>query len=134
MLELHSSPDQRAMIAEVNQAISPEMVIMDASAIFISGGPEAGDLAQPEAIAASTDTTAIDAVGVALLRLEGAGGVLAGRSVFEQDQIKRAVEIGLGVQSEKDIEIVTDNEESRRLGAQIRVNMRESQEEPNGTG
>jgi hypothetical protein len=71
---------------------------------------------------------------VALLRLEGAGGVLAGRSVFEQDQIKRAVEIGLGVQSENEIEIITDDEESRRLGAQIRANMRESQEEPKGAG
>jgi uncharacterized protein (DUF362 family) len=126
MKELHESPHQRSMIAEVNQLFRPELVIMDASQIFIRGGPETGDLAYPEAIAASQDTVAVDAVGVALLRLEGAGKALSSRAVFEQDQIKRAVELELGVKSEKEIDIKTEDLASTRLGARIKANMRET--------
>jgi len=134
MRELHESPDQRRMIAEVNQVFVPELVIMDATRVFINRGPEVGDLAYPEAIAASKDTVAIDAVGVALLRLEGAGRALGNRAVFDQDQIKRAVELGLGAKSEKDIDIITDDVESARLGAKVRANMRETMEEKNLEG
>lgn len=43
MKELHASPDQCQMIAEVNQLYSPALVIMDAVQSFIDGGPESGN-------------------------------------------------------------------------------------------
>jgi len=68
---------------------------MDAMQVFVSEGPERGELAAPGVIAASRDRIALDAVGIALLRLYNA--VFPGKlkDVFEQEQIKRAVELGL---------------------------------------
>jgi uncharacterized protein (DUF362 family) len=107
------------MIAEVNQAYSPDLVIMDAIQVFIKGGPESGELACPEIIAASRDRIALDAVGVAVLRHFGAGYPLNRGSVFEQPQLKRAVELGLGVKSGKGIRLLADDRDSRSTAAQL---------------
>ena len=40
--------------------------------------------------------------------------------IFEQDQIKRAVELGLGITSPLDFEFSTDSKESEKLGDQIK--------------
>ena len=45
---------------------------------------------------ASTDRIALDAVGVATLRIYGTTGEVENGSIFEQEQIARAVELGLG--------------------------------------
>jgi uncharacterized protein (DUF362 family) len=119
MSELHASQHQCDMIAEVNQAYSPDLVIMDAIQVFIKGGPESGELACPEIIAASRDRIALDAVGVAVLRHFGAGYPLNRGSVFEQPQLKRAVELGLGVKSGKGIRLLADDRDSRSTAAQL---------------
>jgi len=130
MLEFHSSPDQRLMIAEVNQLYKPAVVIMDAMQAFVDGGPERGRVVKLGAILAGFDRIAIDAVGLALLRLNGAGRELTARGVFEQEQIKRAVEIGLGIRSAKEIKLLPAGDEaSRRLVAQISANLLEPLEE-----
>jgi uncharacterized protein (DUF362 family) len=106
MKELHTSPHQRSMIAEINQAFEPSLVILDALSAFSTGGPSQGTLVHPGLILASTDRVAIDAVGVAILRTyETTPEVLSGR-IFQQEQIQRAVELGLGVSSPADIELV----------------------------
>jgi uncharacterized protein (DUF362 family) len=63
---------------------------------------------------------AIDAVGVAILRILGTTPKVTNGSIFEQDQIKRAVELGLGITSPSDIEFLTDSEESEKLVTQIK--------------
>ena len=113
MTELHASPDQRSMIAEVNQIYAPRLVVMDAIQVFVNGGPERGDLAYPEMMAASRDRVAIDAAGVALLRLHGAGPPLSRGMVFEQEQLTRAIELELGAKSVQEIQFLT----LRRCGA-----------------
>src|SRR5881396_1039638 len=55
MTELHASPDQRLMIAEVNQLFAPALVVLDATEVFVDGGPEQGDLAYPQVVAVATD-------------------------------------------------------------------------------
>ncbi|MCH8067937.1 MAG: hypothetical protein IID16_01500 [Candidatus Marinimicrobia bacterium] len=40
--------------------------------------------------------------------------------IFEQGQIARAVELGLGVTRPEEIEIVTDDEDSRMYAEQLR--------------
>jgi uncharacterized protein (DUF362 family) len=119
MRELHSSPEQRSMIAEINQLYQTSLIVMDASRVFIDGGPEQGDLGYPEVIVASKDRVAVDAIGVALLRIHGAIGPITKGSVFEQSQIKRAVELGLGAKAPKDINFLTRDDASHKVASQI---------------
>jgi uncharacterized protein (DUF362 family) len=121
MQELHSSPDQRRMIAEVNQLYKPALVVMDAAQVFVDGGPERGDSAYPEAFAVSSDRVAIDAVGVALLRIHGARAPFHSTDVFDHDQLKRAVELRLGAGSAQQIEFLGGDAESRSLATQVRT-------------
>lgn len=112
MAELHVSPYQRVMIAEINKHYNVDMVIMDAVNAFITKGPEQGEVVEPDLILASADRVAIDAVGVAVLRNYGVKtGIIKG-PIFELDQIQRAAELGIGVKSAQEIELVALNDES----------------------
>jgi len=119
MRELHSSPHQRRMIAEINTAYSPDLVILDGIEAFIDGGPARGKKASSEVILASKDRVAIDAVGVALLRYHGCQTEVASGKVFQQDQLKRAVKLGLGVDSPEKIEFLTADPESAAYAGEI---------------
>jgi len=119
MTQLHTAfRNQRRMIAEVNTAYSPGLIVLDGIEAFVSGGPANGELAASEVILAGTDRIAIDAIGVALLRHHGAA--FKG-TVFEQDQIARAVELGLGVDSPDKIEFVTPDSSSAAYAETIKA-------------
>jgi uncharacterized protein (DUF362 family) len=113
MDELHSSDYQRHMIAEINTAYSPSLVVIDGVEAFVDGGPASGTLVQPGVVLAGTDRIALDAVGIAILRLFGTTPEVSQGSIFEQTQIARAVELGLGVQSSAKIQFVTGDVESQ---------------------
>jgi uncharacterized protein (DUF362 family) len=127
MWELHGSPFQRQMIAEINSHYNLDWVVMDGIKAFVTGGPESGDLAEPGLLLASRDRVAIDGVGVAVLKLYGARGKVGSENVFAQDQIRRAAELGFGAQSPRDIKLTALNSEAeveveridRVLNAQI---------------
>ena len=93
MSELHVSPYQRLMIAEINKHYNVNLVIMDAIKAFITQGPEQGEVVEPNLILASSDRVAIDAVGVAILRNYGVKTNISKGRIFEQEQIKRASEL-----------------------------------------
>ena len=112
MAELHVSPYQRIMIAEINQHYNVDMIIMDAISAFITKGPEQGEVVEPDLILASSDQVAIDAVGVAILRNYGVKTNINNGPIFELDQIKRASELDIGVKSAQEIELVPLNEEA----------------------
>lgn len=112
MAELHMSPNQRKMIAEINNHYNVDFVIMDAIKAFITKGPEQGELAEPNLILASEDRVAIDAVGVAVLRNHGVKTSISKGKIFELDQIQRASEIGIGARSVDEIEIIPLNDEA----------------------
>ena len=120
MRELHTSPYQRQMIAEINTAYSPDLVVLDGVEAFVDGGPARGTLVEAGVILAGRDRVAIDAVGVAILRLLGTTPTVSGGPVFAQDQIARAVELGLGVRSPEQIELVTDDAESQAFADKVR--------------
>ena len=120
MTELHSSDYQRQMIAEVNQAYIPALIVLDGVKAFTSGGPASGTQVSPGVVLAGTDRVAIDALGVALLRYFGVQGVVAKGAVFKQAQIARAVELGLGVDSPDKIELVTGDEPSASYAQKIK--------------
>ncbi len=119
MWELHSSPFQRLMIAEINQSYNSDFVLMDGIKAFVTGGPDQGKVVEPNLLLASHDRVAIDAVGVAILKLYGAKGKVGELNVFEQEQIKRAAELGLGVKSVAEIHLTALNDESQKEADRI---------------
>lgn len=121
MRELHSSPNQRRMIAEINAAYKPDLVVLDGIQAFTNGGPEQGKMVQSNVILAGTDRVAIDAVGVALLRHFGTTPEVSQGAIFDQEQIARAVQLKIGVSSPKQIELVTGDRESAEFAKQIRA-------------
>jgi len=121
MRELHSSPNQRRMIAEINAAYKPDMIVLDGIQAFVNGGPDQGKMVQSNVVLAATDRVAIDAVGVALLRHFGTTPEVSQGAIFDQEQIARAVQLKLGVSSPKQIELVTDDRESAEYAKQVRA-------------
>lgn len=128
MEELHSASDQRLMIAEINQLYKPAVVLMDATKVLVDGGPDRGKVVSAEVILASRDRVALDAAGVALLRIHGATGRLARIPVFQQDQIRRAAELDLGVRSASEMNFLPADETSRRLMYRLKANLSEAAE------
>ena len=120
MREMHTSPYQRQMIAEINTAYSPDLIVLDGVDAFVDGGPATGTLVKAGVILAGSDRVAIDAVGVAILRSLGTTPDVSRGTVFEQDQIARAVELGLGIKSPDQIELVTDAAESEALAGKVK--------------
>ena len=114
MSELHQSPHQRKLIAEINAPFKPDLVILDGIDAFVDGGPASGKRAQGNVFLASHDRVAIDAVGLAILQYLGSNHQIMNTKIFEQDQIARAVEIGLGAASPSEIDVVAANTESRK--------------------
>lgn len=112
MSQLHSSPDQRKMIAEINAPFSPDLVVMDGIDVFVDGGPATGTRTKGNVFLASPDRIAIDAVGVAVLKTLGSNPAIMDNKIFDQEQIARAVELGLGVSSPSQIELKAADSES----------------------
>ncbi len=119
MWELHGSPYQRAMIAEINANYNLDFVVMDGIKAFITGGPESGKVVNPGLLLASRDRIALDAVGVAVLKLYGSKGKVGDADVFEQEQLKRAVELGFGVKSPQEIKLTALNDDAKEMSEQI---------------
>ena len=119
MGELHGSPHQRRMIAEVNAAYQPDLIVLDGIEAFVDGGPAQGKQVDAQVILAGTDRVAIDAIGVAILRYFGTTPAVSRGAIFQQEQIARAVELGLGVDSPEKIQLITDDPDSAAYAAQI---------------
>jgi uncharacterized protein (DUF362 family) len=110
---MHRSPDMRRMIAELNQGYRPDLVILDGIEAFTDGGPSQGTLKQGNVMIAGTDRVAVDAVGLAVLKELGSNDAIMGTPVFAQEQMARAVEVGLGVRGPDEIGLVSDDDEGR---------------------
>jgi uncharacterized protein (DUF362 family) len=107
------------MIAEINAAYDPDLVLLDGVTAFAKGGPARGKEVDAQVILAGTDRVAIDALGVALLRQLGTTRQVSRGPIFELEQIARAVELGLSISSPGEIEVVTDDPESRAYADQV---------------
>jgi len=120
MRELHSSPDQRRMIAEINAAYRPVLIVLDGLVAFVDEGPMKGPRKDAGVFLAGTDRVAVDAVGVAILKDLGSNDAIMKPAVFAQEQIVRAIELGLGVSSAADIVIETPDPASEAYAGRIR--------------
>jgi uncharacterized protein (DUF362 family) len=114
MSELHQSPYQRKMIAEINAPFKPDLVVLDGIDAFVDGGPMDGKRAKGDVFLASTDRVAIDAVGLAILKSLGSNDQIMKSKIFEQEQIARAVDLGLGAASPAEIEVIAADDQSRK--------------------
>ena len=108
------------MIAEINTAYTPSLIMLDGVDAFVDGGPARGTRVEAGVMLAGTDRIAIDAVGVSILRLLGTTPEVSRGPVFKQDQIARAVELGLGVKTPQEIELVTPDPESAGYAGKVR--------------
>jgi len=119
MRELHSSPHQRKLIAEINEPFKPTLVVLDGIDAFVDGGPATGKRAKGDVFLASTDRVAIDAVGVAILKHLGSNEAIMRKKIFDQEQIARAAELGLGASSSAAIEIIPADGQSQSYRDQV---------------
>jgi uncharacterized protein (DUF362 family) len=126
MSELHTSLlSMRKMIAEINCAYIPALILLDGIEAFTDGGPMTGTRKPANVLLAGTDRIAIDAVGLAVLKDIGSNNAIMGKKIFEQEQIARAVELGLGVTRAEDVEIVTGDEVSKEYADRLTSILRE---------
>jgi uncharacterized protein (DUF362 family) len=119
MGELHSSPHQRKLIAEINSPFKPALVVLDGIDAFVDGGPMIGKRAKGNVFLASTDRVAVDAVGVAILKVLGSNDQIMKPKIFQQEQIARAAEIGLGASSPAEIDLFPADAQSREFRDRI---------------
>jgi len=94
----------REKLAELGLVVKPDLILMDARKVFISGGPAKGELREPNLILASGNQVAIDVEGVKILQ-SYPGNSLKGTNVWDLMQIKHAVQLGLGPRSEEEYEV-----------------------------
>jgi len=122
MRELHSqrTGPMRKMIAEINLGYTPRLIVLDGIEAFVDGGPSRGEKKEANVFLAGTDRVAIDAVGVAVLKKLGSNEAIMGTPIFEQEQIQRASELGLGVNSPDQIEIVAPDPPSREYAQELK--------------
>jgi len=120
MTELHTSViNQRNMIAEMNWAYKPALIVMDGVEAFYTGGPMNGARWRADLTFASDDRVAMDAVGVAALKMHGTTRKLENRRIFQLDQIRRAVELGIGARNPEEIELVPVDEKTKGIAEKI---------------
>ncbi|MBM3310092.1 MAG: DUF362 domain-containing protein [Candidatus Aminicenantes bacterium] len=108
MRELHGArtTHMRRMIAEMNLGFKPQLIVLDGVEAFVDGGPSTGKKVEAGVFLAGTDRVAVDAVGLAVLKDLGSNEAIMSAKVFEQEQIQRAVELGLGVDTPGHIDIL----------------------------
>lgn len=103
-LKMHSRKLEEK-IADLASYFRPDLVVMDARKVFVTGGPASGQLESPGYIMAGTDMVAVDVEGVRILQSYEAKNRL-NMPVWEIPQIKHAVKIDLGASSDTDISVI----------------------------
>jgi uncharacterized protein (DUF362 family) len=91
-------------IADLNLVVHPNLMIMDGRKCFISGGPAKGELRSPGVVLASGDRIAMDVE--ALKIIESFDGASLKDDPWNYAQIRRAVELGLGVKNEQEYKVI----------------------------
>jgi uncharacterized protein (DUF362 family) len=91
-------------IADLNLVVNPNLIIMDGRKCFITGGPANGELREPNVILASGDRIVIDVE--ALKIIQSYEGASLTQNPWSYTQIRKAVELGIGVENEEGYHIL----------------------------
>lgn len=92
---------------------------MDGVEAFVEGGPAEGKKVHPGVVLADRDRVALDTAGVAILRMFGTTPEVSSGRIFEQEQIARAAELGLGASGPEKIDFVTADLESAAFAEEL---------------
>jgi len=93
-------------LVDLNLVLQPNLIIMDGRTCFISGGSFSGEVRKPNLVLASGDRVAMDVEAIKVI--EGFEGSSLRGDPWSYTQIKRAIALNLGVESEAEYAIVTD--------------------------
>lgn len=93
-------------VVEINLAIRPALIILDARKCLVTGGPARGKRKKAGFVLASTDLVALDVEALKILKSFKAKNRL-GMPVWDLPQIATAKKLKLGVQSEEDYLLAT---------------------------
>lgn len=110
------------MFAQMNLAFHPILNVMDGILSRITGGPmPPGDTAETDMILLSKDRVALDAAGLAVLRVYGTESWIENKPVWDQVQLAEAARLGVGVSGPDEITLVADGvEEIDEIEAMLR--------------
>lgn len=103
---MHLGAGFRERLAEISAVFRPSLAVLDARLGFADGGPDEGALVRPGFIAAATDPLALDAVGLAFLRIEGTNDSIGRGSIWQIPVMRRAADIGVGAMDAGHIRII----------------------------
>jgi uncharacterized protein (DUF362 family) len=93
-------------IADLNLIVHPNLIIMDGRRCFISGGPACGELRNPNLIFASGDRVALDVEAIKSIKSYEGTSLL--EDPWSYTQIRRAAELGLGVENEREYRVLNE--------------------------
>jgi uncharacterized protein (DUF362 family) len=88
-------------MVEIGLPVAPDLIIMDGRKSFVTGGPDNGEIVEPNVILASGDRLANDVEGLKILQSYPRENLIQ-MSAWEIPSIQRAVELGLGVANEEE--------------------------------
>ncbi len=94
------------VIAEVNLACTPDLHIVDGTRIMVEGGPWKGRAMDPNLIIATGDRIAADVIGLGVLKHYSELPRIREVEVWDQRQVRRAMELGLGIKGKEEIELL----------------------------
>ncbi len=89
------------LVAEFNLAYRPQLHIVDGTVSMIEGGPWDGPSSRTGLIIASGDPVAADALGLGIIKAHGRWEMVTAKEIWDQKQLHRALELGLGGPREK---------------------------------
>ncbi|MGQ3683811.1 MAG: DUF362 domain-containing protein [Candidatus Loosdrechtia sp.] len=95
------------IVAELNLAYTPHLNILDGTRIFTKGGPTKGTVAVPNLIIATSDRIAADVTGLSVIKSFGGLQNNGNQGVWEQRQVKRAIELKLGIEKPSELKIMS---------------------------
>ncbi|MEW6585545.1 MAG: DUF362 domain-containing protein [Nitrospirota bacterium] len=109
------------VVSEINLAYSPDLNVVDGTKIMVSGGPWQGQEKDADLILASGDRVAADIVGLGIIKSFGLSKKISSKDVWQQRQIKRAVELGLGAKSAGEMKLLVKSlDKSKEFDALIK--------------
>jgi uncharacterized protein (DUF362 family) len=91
---------------ELSLPVGPDLIIMDGRKSFVTGGPDNGEIVEPNVILASGDRIALDVEGVKILQSYPRDNLIQ-TPVWKMPVIRRAIELGLGAKSEADYQVIS---------------------------
>ena len=104
----HVSRDLPRAVAEFASPFWPDLVVLDGGRAMVDGGPVTGAVEPAHLYLASGDRVALDACGVAVLASFGRSERLQAGPIWEQPQIRAAIELGLGASGPDQVALLAD--------------------------